>query len=69
MQLMILPSLQVLQGLLKIFNKDHSKVLIFSYSTKILDILEQYMMTTGYEYRRLDGSTSIEEKNHHCQRI
>ena len=29
---------------------------------QVLDIIEQYMMTTGYEYRRLDGSTSMKQR-------
>ncbi|KAK3092117.1 hypothetical protein FSP39_025371, partial [Pinctada imbricata] len=52
----------ILRGLLEVFYSDHSKVLVFSYSTKVLDIIEQYMMTTGYEYRRLDGSTSMKQR-------
>ncbi|XP_060073499.1 DNA excision repair protein ERCC-6-like 2 [Ylistrum balloti] len=54
--------MKILKGLLSVFSRDHSKVLLFSYSTKVLDILEQYMMTTGYEYRRLDGSTSAKKR-------
>ncbi|XP_033738502.1 DNA excision repair protein ERCC-6-like 2 isoform X2 [Pecten maximus] len=54
--------MKILKGLLSVFSRDHSKVLLFSYSTKVLDILEQYMMTTGYEYRRLDGSTSVKKR-------
>ncbi|XP_069126621.1 DNA excision repair protein ERCC-6-like 2 isoform X2 [Argopecten irradians] len=54
--------MKILKGLLSVFCRDHSKVLLFSYSTKVLDILEQYMMTTGYEYRRLDGSTSAKKR-------
>ncbi|XP_076093658.1 uncharacterized protein LOC143064602 isoform X2 [Mytilus galloprovincialis] len=54
--------MKVLKGLLSVFYKDHSKVLVFSYSTRVLDIFEQYLMTTEYEYRRLDGSTSIKKR-------
>ncbi|XP_052775381.1 DNA excision repair protein ERCC-6-like 2 isoform X2 [Mya arenaria] len=54
--------MKVLQGLLKVFNKEKSKVLVFSYSTQVLDIIEQYMMTTGYEYRRIDGSVSCKKR-------
>ena len=32
------------------------------YMNQVLDIIEQYMMTTGYEYRRLDGSTSMKQR-------
>ncbi|XP_052090388.1 DNA excision repair protein ERCC-6-like 2 [Mytilus californianus] len=54
--------MKVLKGLLSVFYKDHSKVLVFSYSTRVLDIFEQYLMTTEYEYRRLDGSTSMKKR-------
>ena len=34
-----------------------SRVLIFSQMTRLLDILEDYCMWSGYKYCRLDGST------------
>ncbi|XP_061181749.1 DNA excision repair protein ERCC-6-like 2 [Saccostrea echinata] len=55
--------MRILQRLLKVFQRDHSKVLIFSYSTRVLDIIDQYLITTGYEYRRLDGSTSMSKRS------
>ncbi|XP_056020257.1 DNA excision repair protein ERCC-6-like 2 isoform X3 [Ostrea edulis] len=55
--------MKILQRLLKVFQKDHSKVLLFSYSTRVLDIIDQYLITTGYEYRRLDGSTSMSKRS------
>ncbi|KAK3612352.1 hypothetical protein CHS0354_011070 [Potamilus streckersoni] len=54
--------MKVLQGLLEVFYKDHSKVLLFSYSTQVLDILEHYVMSTSYEYRRIDGSISSKKR-------
>ncbi|KAL3868004.1 hypothetical protein ACJMK2_040844 [Sinanodonta woodiana] len=54
--------MKVLQGLLEVFYKDHSKVLLFSYSTQVLDILEHYIMCTSYEYRRIDGSVSSKKR-------
>ncbi|XP_015224020.2 DNA excision repair protein ERCC-6-like 2 [Lepisosteus oculatus] len=49
--------MKVLQQLLNhcLMNKD--KVLLFSLSTKLLDVLESYCMAEGIEYRRLDGNT------------
>jgi len=35
---------QVLQGLLSVFKKDHSKVLIFSYSTRVSNTHASYFV-------------------------
>ena len=35
---------------------DH-KVLLFSYSTQVLDVLEAFAKSKGYGFVRLDGST------------
>ncbi|KAK1334646.1 hypothetical protein QTO34_005654 [Cnephaeus nilssonii] len=42
--------------------KNKDKVLLFSFSTKLLDVLQQYCMASGLDYRRLDGSTKSEER-------
>ncbi|EHB09651.1 Putative DNA repair and recombination protein RAD26-like protein [Heterocephalus glaber] len=52
----------VLQQLLNHFRKNKDKVLLFSFSTKLLDVLQQYCMASGLDYRRLDGSTKSEER-------
>jgi len=39
-----------------------SRVLLFSQMTRLLDILEDYMLMKGYEYCRLDGSTASEDR-------
>ncbi|GFS21683.1 DNA excision repair protein ERCC-6 [Elysia marginata] len=49
---------KILQGLLRVFEKKHDKVLIFSYSTKLLDIIEHYVISQGHEYSRIDGKVS-----------
>ncbi|XP_069481800.1 DNA excision repair protein ERCC-6-like 2 isoform X2 [Ambystoma mexicanum] len=54
--------MKVLQQLLNHFRKNKDKVLLFSFSTKLLDVLEQYCMASGLDYRRLDGSTKPEER-------
>ncbi|CAN1857585.1 ISWI chromatin-remodeling complex ATPase CHR11 [Linum perenne] len=38
-----------------------SRVLIFSQMTKMLDILEDYLMCCGYQYCRIDGNTGRED--------
>lgn len=54
--------MKVLQQLLNHFRKQKDKVLLFSFSTKLLDVLQQYCMASGLDYRRLDGSTKSEER-------
>nr|CDM81224.1 unnamed protein product [Triticum aestivum] len=40
-----------------------SRVLIFSQMTRLLDILEDYLMYRGYQYCRIDGSTGGEDRD------
>ncbi|XP_053433121.1 DNA excision repair protein ERCC-6-like 2 isoform X2 [Nycticebus coucang] len=54
--------MKVLQQLLNHCRKNRNKVLLFSFSTKLLDVLQQYCMASGLDYRRLDGSTKSEER-------
>lgn len=54
--------MKVLVELLTVFHQNHSKVLLFSYSTRLLDILETYMLNTMYQYRRIDGKTSSRQR-------
>nr|XP_033784078.1 DNA excision repair protein ERCC-6-like 2 isoform X2 [Geotrypetes seraphini] len=54
--------MKVLQQLLNHCKKKKDKVLLFSFSTKLLDILERYCMASGLEHRRLDGNTKAEER-------
>ncbi|CAH2294299.1 DNA excision repair ERCC-6-like 2 isoform X1 [Pelobates cultripes] len=54
--------MKVLQQLLNHCRKNNDKVLLFSFSTKLLDVLERYCMASGLDYRRLDGSTKPEER-------
>jgi len=52
--------MEVLAGLLSVMEAEASKVLLFSYSTTLLDILEAYISSKGYRFCRLDGSTRTE---------
>jgi len=47
--------------LAKMKERDH-RVLIFSQMTRMLDILEDYLISKGYLYCRIDGNTSYEER-------
>ena len=54
--------LQILNVLLRNFEAEKHRVLIFTQMTKVLDILEVFLNYHGYRYLRLDGSTNIEER-------
>lgn len=41
--------------------RDH-RVLIFTQMTRVLDILEDYMVMRGYQYCRIDGNTTYESR-------
>lgn len=47
----------ILDKLLKKFQKEGSRVLIFSQMSRMLDILEDYCYLREYEYCRIDGQT------------
>uniref|UniRef100_A0A8C7ZPC4 Excision repair cross-complementation group 6-like 2 n=1 Tax=Oryzias sinensis TaxID=183150 RepID=A0A8C7ZPC4_9TELE len=54
--------MKVLQKLLKYYLQKRSKMLIFSLSTKLLDVLESYCMAEGLDYSRLDGTTKSKDR-------
>ncbi|KHN76863.1 DNA excision repair protein ERCC-6, partial [Toxocara canis] len=49
----------VLKALLKLWKDQRQKVLLFSQSRQMLTVLEKFVIKEGYEYLRMDGSTSI----------
>ncbi|CAF0730259.1 unnamed protein product [Brachionus calyciflorus] len=54
--------LQCLDKLLRdLFTGEH-RVLIFTQMTRMLDVLENFLNYHGYKYVRLDGATSIEQR-------
>ncbi|XP_035514839.1 DNA excision repair protein ERCC-6-like 2 isoform X1 [Morone saxatilis] len=54
--------MKVLQTLLKYYLQKRDKILLFSLSTKLLDVLESYCMAEGLDYSRLDGTTKARER-------
>ncbi|XP_076021280.1 DNA excision repair protein ERCC-6-like 2 isoform X2 [Genypterus blacodes] len=54
--------MKVLKTLLKYYMQRRDKVLLFSLSTKLLDVLESYCMAEGLDYSRLDGATKAKER-------
>ncbi|XP_061586014.1 DNA excision repair protein ERCC-6-like 2 [Cololabis saira] len=54
--------MKVLQKLIKHYLQRKDKILIFSLSTKLLDVLQSYCMAEGLDYSRLDGATKSKER-------
>ncbi|CAB9513014.1 ISWI chromatin-remodeling complex ATPase ISW2 [Seminavis robusta] len=52
--------LSMVDKLLKRLKERGSRVLIFTQMTRILDILEDFMVMRGYQYCRIDGNTTYE---------
>ena len=52
----------VVESLLKLWRTQRHRVLLFSQSKAMLDILEKYMFVNGYTYQRMDGSTPISNR-------
>ncbi|CAM9481984.1 unnamed protein product [Ectocarpus sp. 12 AP-2014] len=50
------------ETLLAKFHETRDKVLVFSWSTAMLDVLESFVGAKGYVHRRLDGTTSSKER-------
>ena len=54
--------MDLLERLLPKLKANGSRVLVFCQMTRMLDILEDYLAFKGYEYCRIDGSTSGDER-------
>lgn len=54
--------MQVLGPLLEVFKDQGHKVLLFSYSTRVLDILQAFVEARGYSFLRLDGHTKPSDR-------
>ena len=49
--------MKVLAKLLKEFTRRNSRLLLFSHSTQMLDLIQNFVRSEGYSFLRLDGST------------
>jgi len=54
--------LVLLDKLLARLKANGHRVLIFSQMTRMLDVLDDYLVSRGYDYCRIDGNTSYEER-------
>ncbi|KAF9582018.1 hypothetical protein BGW38_000769 [Lunasporangiospora selenospora] len=52
----------VVKALLELWKKENHRVLLFSQTRTMLDILEKFIRKEGYEYRRMDGTTPIQNR-------
>eukprot|EP00644_Phytophthora_capsici_P001310 jgi/Phyca11/542777/estExt2_Genewise1Plus.C_PHYCAscaffold_100161 len=52
----------VLEKLLAVWKKRRQRTLIFSRSTRMLDIIQLFLITKATKYSRLDGNTKVEER-------
>ncbi|EGZ09411.1 hypothetical protein PHYSODRAFT_318176 [Phytophthora sojae] len=52
----------VLEKLLAVWKKRKERTLIFSRSTRMLDIIQLFLITKATRYSRLDGNTKVEER-------
>ena len=52
----------VLQRILPIWQREGHKCLLFSQSTKMLNIIELFLRSEGFDYVRMDGTTSIAKR-------
>ncbi|KAK9701560.1 DNA repair protein rhp26 [Basidiobolus ranarum] len=54
--------MQVVKALLELWKPQQHRVLLFSQTRQMQDILEQFIKSLGYEYRRMDGTTPIQHR-------
>ncbi|XP_031563807.1 DNA excision repair protein ERCC-6-like [Actinia tenebrosa] len=52
----------VVEALLKLWKAQGHRVLLFSQTRQMLNILEMFVKSRGYSYRRMDGSTSVSSR-------
>jgi SNF2 family DNA or RNA helicase len=61
--------MKTLDHLLTKFSKDDSRVLIFSFSTQTMDLIENYLKAKGHKYLRMDGQTSAAKRTELADRF
>jgi len=59
--------MRILDKLLIKLKQQGSQVLIFSQMTRMLDIIEDYCSYHGYAHCRIDGDSSLEQRENHIQ--
>uniref|UniRef100_A0A2P2MDJ6 Uncharacterized protein MANES_13G035800 n=1 Tax=Rhizophora mucronata TaxID=61149 RepID=A0A2P2MDJ6_RHIMU len=54
--------MKVVAQVLKIWKEQGHRVLLFTQTQQMLDILENFLISGGYSYRRMDGLTPIKQR-------
>lgn len=54
--------MKVMDQVLKMWKEQGHRVLLFSQTQQMLDILENFLIANTYEYRRMDGSTPVKQR-------
>lgn len=54
--------MKVVAQVLKVWNEQGHRVLLFSQTQQMLDILENFLIAGGYSYRRMDGLTPVKQR-------
>ncbi|KAM1916805.1 hypothetical protein ACFX13_036481 [Malus domestica] len=54
--------LKVVSQVLKVWKDQGHRVLLFTQTQQMLDIIESYLVADGYSYRRMDGLTPIKQR-------
>ncbi|TBU07671.1 DNA excision repair protein ERCC-6 [Hamiltosporidium magnivora] len=59
----------ILDNFLKKWKKEENKVLIFSQTIGMLNIIEKYLKYSNFNYLRMDGKTSISKRNENIEKF
>nr|GLL33206.1 protein CHROMATIN REMODELING 8 [Ipomoea trifida] len=54
--------MKIVAEVLKLWKDQGHRVLFFSQTQQMLDILENFLVTGGYTYRRMDGATPVKQR-------
>lgn len=53
---------QILHQLLQVLHMEKRRIVIFSQSVKMIDIIDDYLLATEYKFLRLDGTTKSDQR-------
>ncbi|KAK9281385.1 hypothetical protein L1049_004285 [Liquidambar formosana] len=54
--------MKVVAQVLKVWKEQGHRVLLFAQTQQMLDILENFLISSGYDYRRMDGLTPVKQR-------
>jgi superfamily II DNA or RNA helicase len=59
--------MQVVDRLMKAIQKEQGRLLLFSQSTQVLDLIQNYVVAEGHTFLRMDGSTSRKKREEYIE--